>query len=124
SCADFSFSSRMSLSVSAILPCTPVNSIGMRTPKSPFFMAASVRKSSFSKSLDENSVALSIPIPVVIARVSVSEVKKQQRGWRDATAAPADEAAFLLIFPVEDRRLACPGQARAPVLHWTRIDVH
>ena len=56
----------MSLSVSAIFPCTPVNSTGMRTEKSPFFMEVSVRNNNRSKSRGETSVALSTPMPVVM----------------------------------------------------------
>jgi hypothetical protein len=47
-----------------------VNSTGIRTLKSPFFIAVSVRNSSRSKSFGEISLALSMPIPVVMTRSS------------------------------------------------------
>jgi len=56
-----SFCSAMSFSVSAILPCVPVNSTGIRTEKSPFFSDVSVRSRILSKSRGEGSVALSRP---------------------------------------------------------------
>ena len=59
-----SFNSAMSLSVSAIFPCMPVNSSGMRAEKSPFLIDASVLNKSRSKSLGESSVALSMPMVI------------------------------------------------------------
>src|SRR3954468_4529423 len=82
----------MSLSVSAILPALPVNSTGMRTLKSPFFIAVSVRNNIRSKSFGEISVALSIPMPVVMTRSSSETansivLKRGQAGTRRDSGA-------------------------------------
>src|SRR5438552_7191286 len=103
-----SFSSMTSFSASAIFPAVPVNSIGIRAEKSPFLNAVRVRSSRRSKSFGANSLALLMPIPVVIARcpfarpnrIEIVQMRLRRCWVRYATREPAPWECGALAPPL------------------------
>ena len=109
-----SFSSMTSFSASAIFPAVPVNSTGIRAEKSPFLNAVRVRSSRRSKSFGANSLALLMPIPVVIARcpfarpnrIEIVQMRLRRCWVRYATREPAPWQCGALAPPSKKRRQA------------------